>query len=115
EPALEPQPVQVVERPQERRERLARARRRDDQRVAPGRDRRPAVTLWCGGLGERRVEPRPDERQKLWHVRSLYRARQRAPSGTTHGAGGTRDADSAKPPTRERAASARTRPRDRSA
>src|SRR5262249_31360931 len=73
---VEGEPVEVVERPQERRERLARARRRYDERVPPRRDGRPAFTLWCRGLRERRVEPGTDEWQKLGHVRSLYPVRQ---------------------------------------
>src|SRR5437764_760884 len=75
EPALQPEAVQVVERPQERCQRLAGARRRDDERVASGGDRVPAVALRGRRLGEGRVEPATDERQELGHVRSLYPAR----------------------------------------
>ena len=50
---------QLVERPQERRQRLAGPRRRHDQRVPPGPDRVPRPLLRRRGLRERRREPRP--------------------------------------------------------
>ena len=51
---------QAVEAPQERRERLAAAGRRVDQRVVALADRRPALGLGRRGGLERRLEPGPD-------------------------------------------------------
>ncbi len=48
---------QPVERPQERRERLAGAGRGDDQGVAAGGDRLPGAHLGAGSGGERGLEP----------------------------------------------------------
>ena len=49
---------QAVDADEERRQRLARAGRRGDQRVAPARDRGPAGGLRLGGAsGKRRGEP----------------------------------------------------------
>ena len=48
---------QPVERPQERRQRLAAAGRREDQRRFAARNRRPAALLRRGRLREHRVEP----------------------------------------------------------
>src|SRR5204863_2340847 len=45
------------QRPEERRQRLARARRRGDERVLAGRDRRPGLGLHLGRAVERRREP----------------------------------------------------------
>ena len=50
--------AQPVERPQERRERLARAGRREDQRVLPVGDRRPALRS-CAAVGASNVEAEP--------------------------------------------------------
>ncbi len=49
---------QPVERPQERRQGLARTRRRDDERVLSTADRVPRADLGGSRLGERRLEPR---------------------------------------------------------
>ncbi len=46
-----------VDRPEERRERLARPGRRDDQGVLPGGDRVPGAGLRGGRCGERAAEP----------------------------------------------------------
>ena len=43
---LEPLADQRVDLPQERRERLSRARRRENERVFPLGDRRPPTLLW---------------------------------------------------------------------
>jgi hypothetical protein len=67
EPALEAQAMEVVERPQEGRQGLARARRRHDERVAARGDGVPALALRPGGLRERRVEPAADERKEFGH------------------------------------------------
>jgi hypothetical protein len=53
---------QPVEAPQKRRERLARARRRQNQRRLPPGDRRPAQLLRSGGTFERAGEPPRDRR-----------------------------------------------------
>ena len=50
---------QPVERPQERRQRLARAGRRDDEGVAPAADRVPGALLRGRRRGEGAREPRP--------------------------------------------------------
>ncbi len=50
----------AVERPQERRQRLARARRREDQAVPTAGDRGPPLRLRRGGRLERALEPRSD-------------------------------------------------------
>ena len=50
---------EAVEAPEERGEGLAAARRRVDQRVATGADRRPALRLGLRGRLERRLEPGP--------------------------------------------------------
>ncbi len=50
----------AVERPQERRERLARTGRREDQRMLAAGDRRPPLRLRGGGRLERALEPRSD-------------------------------------------------------
>src|SRR5262249_48720115 len=65
--ALEPEPTQMIDGPQERREGLARAGRRDDQRVAAGGDRVPAFALSAGRLGERVIEPAADEGEEVGH------------------------------------------------
>ena len=57
EAAVEPLPHQVVDRRKERGERLARAGRRGDQRVAPGLDRGPGLGLRGGGRREGFGEP----------------------------------------------------------
>src|SRR5207245_6462076 len=64
EAALERQAVQVVEGPEEGRQRLAGSRRRDDQRVSTGRDRRPPLALGARRRPERLLEPAADEGQK---------------------------------------------------
>ena len=64
EAALERQAVQVVEGPEEGRQRLAGSRRRDDQRVSTGRDRRPSLALGARRRPERLLEPAADEGQK---------------------------------------------------
>ncbi len=51
---------EAVDRAQEGGQRLARSRRREDQRVAPGGDRRPAQPLRLRGLGKRPPEPGGD-------------------------------------------------------
>ena len=51
---------QLIDRDEERRERLARSRRRRDQRVLATRDRGPAHRLWARGLAERLLEPSAD-------------------------------------------------------
>ena len=53
---------QPVQRPQEGGQRLARSRRRDDQRVVAGGDRRPGLGLGRGRLAERPGEPVAGER-----------------------------------------------------
>src|SRR5437016_4312991 len=65
--------VQVIERPEERGQRLPGAGGRDDQRVATGRDGVPALALGAGGLGKCCIEPASDERQKRRH-RLIVRA-----------------------------------------
>ena len=55
---------ELVERGEERRERLARARRRGDQRVAPLANRRPAERLRARRLAERLREPLGDDWMK---------------------------------------------------
>ena len=57
EPAVETLPHQVVDRRHESRERLARARRRGDERVAAGLDRGPRFGLRRGRRGETLGEP----------------------------------------------------------
>ena len=51
---------QRVDRGEKRGQRLPRAGRRGDERMAAGGDRRPRRDLRRGGRGERRAEPRPD-------------------------------------------------------
>ena len=53
-----------VDRRQERRQRLAAAGGRADQRVVTGRDRRPALDLGLGRRRERRGEPCPHGRRE---------------------------------------------------
>ena len=53
---------EAVQRPQERRQRLARAGRRRDQHVLAGRDRRPRLRLRRRRLLERALEPLADLR-----------------------------------------------------
>ena len=67
QPLLEPETVEVIERPEERGEGLARARRGDDQGVAPRGDRLPAFTLRACRLAEGVGEPPTDEREELGH------------------------------------------------
>ena len=55
---------QLVDRPQERGQRLARPGRRDDQRVLALADRPPGPGLRLRRLGERPVEPRPGGRRE---------------------------------------------------
>src|SRR5256885_2460608 len=62
----------MVERPQERRQGLAGAGRRDDERVATGGDRLPALALGAGGFGEGLIEPAADERQEVGHSTESY-------------------------------------------
>ena len=57
-------PRERVDPPQERRQRLARSRRRADQRVRAGRDRRPALGLRGRGRLERGLEPAPNRRRE---------------------------------------------------
>src|SRR3977135_2095739 len=52
--------AQPVERPEERRERLARAGGRRQQDVLAGRDRRPGLVLGGRGGGEGLLEPLAD-------------------------------------------------------
>ena len=58
------QPVddELVQLPEKRRERLAGAGRREDERVVAARDRRPAVALRRDSARRASREPRPDER-----------------------------------------------------
>src|SRR2546426_1662906 len=65
--------VQVIQRPEERGQRLPGAGGRDDQRIATGRDGVPALALGTGGLGKCCIEPASDERQKRRH-RLIVRA-----------------------------------------
>src|SRR5204863_5110448 len=58
------QRVEVIERPEKCRERLAGARRRDDQGVAAGGDRVPPLALGWRRFGEGLLEPAADERQE---------------------------------------------------
>ena len=58
---------QIVERGEERRERLAGAGRRRDQRVAAGPNRLPAVRLRRRRRAERFGEPACDDRMKVIH------------------------------------------------
>src|SRR6267143_2385691 len=63
----------MVERPQERRQGLAGAGGRDDERVAPGGDRLPALTLGARGFGEGLIEPAADKRQEVGgHATEFY-------------------------------------------
>ena len=55
---------QLVDRPQERGQRLARTGRRDDQRVLALADRPPRTRLGLRRLRERPVEPRPRGRRE---------------------------------------------------
>ncbi len=55
---------QLVDRPQERGQRLARTSRRDDQRVLALADRPPRARLGLRRLRERPVEPRPRGRRE---------------------------------------------------
>ncbi len=64
EPAVKPLPEQVVDRGEEGRERLARARGGRDQRVPAGPDRRPGLDLRRGRRREVAVEPRGDRRME---------------------------------------------------
>ena len=68
---IRPRRVQPVDGPEERRERLARARRGDDQRVLAAGDRLPGLALHARGLGEGLGEPRPgrgrERVQRLGH------------------------------------------------
>ena len=57
---------QAVDRGQERRERLARARRREDERALPLRDRGPAEPLRLRGRGEGVGEPLLDRGLERW-------------------------------------------------
>ena len=65
QPALQPQPMQVVHGPEEGGQRLAGARGRDDQRVASRRDGRPALALGDRRLREGLREPAADEGQEV--------------------------------------------------
>ena len=72
----EPRPLggrlgdEAVERPQERRQRLARAGRRGDQRVLAGRDRRPRLRLRGRRRRERPLEPLTDLRRERFERHS---------------------------------------------
>jgi hypothetical protein len=55
---------QLVDRPQERGQRLAGTGRRDDQRVLALADRSPRPGLGLRRLGERPLEPRPGGRRE---------------------------------------------------
>jgi hypothetical protein len=63
--ALEPESTEVIESPQERRQGLAGAGRRDNERVTAGGDRVPALTLSPGGFSERLTEPAADEGEEV--------------------------------------------------
>ncbi len=88
---------ELVEAPQERRQRLARPGRRHHQRVLAGADRVPGTQLGRRRLGERAGEPLPGEgREPVEHGRGV--------GGLGHGASLPRGADSrARSSTRERA------------
>ena len=76
EPALETLPYQIVDRRHERRERLARSRRRGDERVAAGLDRRPRFGLRGGRRGEIFAKPVRSRRmeQRSYGCRQSRRA-----------------------------------------
>jgi hypothetical protein len=69
-----------VQLPEKRGERLARARRREDQRVVAGGDRRPSAPLRLTRLAERLAKPLPHERME-WRER-VGRAPRPGPAGT---------------------------------
>ena len=52
---------ELVQLPEKRRERLAGAGGREDERVRPARDRGPAFALWRAWRAERVAKPRSDE------------------------------------------------------
>ena len=80
EGAVETLPHEVVDRGQERRERLARAGRRGDERVAAGLDRGPRFGLRRGGRGETLGEPVRDRRVEQRFERRRQSRRSPAPA-----------------------------------
>src|SRR3989442_7782137 len=85
--------MEVVERPQKRRQGLGRARRGHDERVAAGGDRLPALALRAGGLGERLGEPAADGGKGIGHPDEILRL-----SGSPSDAGAIGSACSRWPP-----------------
>ena len=74
---------QHVDAPQERRQRLARAGGRQDQRVLAAGDGRPPLGLRGGGLGERGAEPGPHgRRERLERIRRDHGSRLPTPPDT---------------------------------
>ena len=74
-----------VQLPQERRERLARAGRREDQRVVAVRDGRPAGALRRGGLAERLGEPAAHDRvERRERIAIVSHATARARACSVH-------------------------------
>ena len=80
----------AVERPEEGRERLPRARRRLDERVLAGRDRGPAALLGGRRRVEGLLEPAADggaERRERAHRSSVSRGRRPTGAGLGHALG----------------------------
>ena len=80
----------AVERPEEGRERLPRARRRLDERVLAGRDRGPAALLGRRRRVEGLLEPAADggaERRERAHRSSVSRGRRPTGAGLGHALG----------------------------
>ena len=99
EASLEAEAVEVVERPQERRQGLARAGRGHDERVAPRGDRFPALDLRASRLGERVLEPTAHEREEVGHPDQILHV-SAGPSGA--GASGSACCSNPRAPRRSR-------------
>ena len=64
EPPLQPLAQEPIDRREKGGKRLPGSRRRGDQRVAAGLDRRPSPRLRCRGCSEATIEPSGDRRMK---------------------------------------------------
>src|SRR5262249_34436105 len=64
---LQPEPAQMVDGPEKRGQRLARAGRRDDQRVPAGGDRVPPLARGTRCPGKRVLEPATNEGEEVGH------------------------------------------------